>query len=160
MTKLKPHPQEPLVQLANEYLAPHCKWFSMMGQISQGVLAVNREIITFRVHIGKPFNRKCGFETEAEQRDVVYDVRNVYLYNLGDLLPCPKFEAIYSDVVLGIHEKEFSGQFYDPSILDPLEPTCRLPLYGPPVPHVICAFSEEREKYRSIFRDAWERLEA
>jgi hypothetical protein len=141
---------EGIVALANEYLISIRKPFGMYSQIRVGVEGVTRDLFTFSVHVAKGFNRTYGFETDEKQEGLVYSVRNAMLGQLGDLLPCPRFEALYSDQVLHISRREFTGPFYDPSIDE-----FQLETSVIPVPEVV---RETRERHRATFRAAWKAL--
>ena len=155
MTYFKSSHPEQLVELANEYLIPIRKGYGMCSQIGLTVEDVTRELLTFKVSVGKPFNRKQEFSTERDQRTLVFDMRNAMLGQLGNLLPCPQFRALYSDEVQEITEREFTGPFYDVRYN-----TQQLGASGKRVISVLEMVLEHQEQARPAFKAAWIALEA
>ena len=137
-----------LVKLANDYLLSVRKGYGMCQQINVAVEDVTRDFLTFSV---KPFNRVQSFETDRAQRTLIFNVRNSLLGQLGDLIPCPNFRALYSNESQGIKDREFAGPFYDP-----LYQEFELGSSVMPVPEVVI---ESRKRVRSRFREAWEAID-
>jgi hypothetical protein len=136
-----------LVRFLNEeFLFSIRKSFVMYGQIGFRIEDVTSELITIDISA----SGKGGDETA--QLQVVYNVRNAILGQLGDLIPCPEFRAFFTDRDAGVHRKEVYGRFYDPDQDEFLLPTSCVPLL-----HNVM---KARDKHRARFNKEWERLGA
>lgn len=144
-----------IVSLTNDYLFPMRKGYGMVHQISVHVTDITRTLLTFDLRVGKPFNRREHFPEEKDQRRLVFDVRNQMLAQLGNLVPCPGFKAIYSDDTLDINGKEFRGPFHDVHY-----DTVQLGVRGQRVIAVEDIIRDHRETYRERFKKLWDSLDS
>lgn len=137
--------EHPMKILLDKYFFSIKKAFGMYSQVNFDVQDVTRKIITLEVKVTECANPWADYST-IPPREVVYDVRNAMLSQLGDLLPIPVFKAFYKNTVTDVQE-EFQGQFYNPAQDEFLLQSSAIPVRD--------VVLKSREYYRPVFNICW-----
>jgi hypothetical protein len=121
----------------------------MFAQIPFDVEGVTRNQITIEIRVAPGSYLRAGTDHRA-QAWIVNNIRNAMLSQLGDLLPCVKLRALYTDTASGIHRKDFIGPFYEPKQDEFLLKSSSIPI----VENVL----KSRETHRAEFKRKWDAL--
>ena len=133
---------EELCELLNsEVLFNSRKQFGMFGQVQFRVTDVTREMVSVSISTHR----------KLEGSVLAVNVRNTMLNFLRDMLPCPKYRALYSNEALGVSDVEYEHAFYTGSRTGERESSEIL---------IEKNAGPAREGYRARMAEVWNRLVA
>jgi hypothetical protein len=138
-----------LISLANEFLFPVRKNFGMFSQIRWCIEDISKDYLIYNIEVGDRSNKRNA-EGFVDALQLVYNIRNATLGQLGNLIPVPFFKAHYTDVINDIFRREYSGNFYNPDVDEFL-------LRGNVIP-IIEYVVKKRDEYRKVFEEGWRGL--